>query len=60
MKSLTRSSQDAVIAGVCSGIAHYFVIPNYVVRLIFFFGGLGWLYVIIGLTLPWDNQNFLN
>ncbi|WP_143461475.1 PspC domain-containing protein [Levilactobacillus enshiensis] len=60
MSSLTRSSQDAVIAGVCSGIAHYFSIPNYVVRLIFFCGGLEWLYLILALTLPWDNENFLN
>ncbi len=52
-----RDSDDAIIAGVCSGLAHYFGFDPVWVRLAFvlslFFWGFGvWLYLIIWLAAP--------
>lgn len=38
MKKLYRNSENAMIAGVCSGIADYFGIDPILVRLIFVLG----------------------
>jgi phage shock protein PspC (stress-responsive transcriptional regulator) len=56
-KRLYRDPDDAVIAGVASGLANYFGIDPVVVRLIFvisfFFNGMGLLaYIILWLVVP--------
>ncbi|MBA3468539.1 MAG: PspC domain-containing protein [Herpetosiphonaceae bacterium] len=53
---LVRSAADRRIAGVCSGIAEYFVVDPIIVRLVFValaFGGIGLvLYPIMWLVMP--------
>lgn len=56
-KRLYRDTDDAVIAGVASGLARYFNIDPVIVRLIFlatlFFNGLGLLaYLVLWLVVP--------
>ncbi|MCA9362203.1 PspC domain-containing protein, partial [Candidatus Kaiserbacteria bacterium] len=56
-RRLYRDTDDAVIAGVASGLAQYFEIDPVIVRLIFvvsvFFNGLGVLaYIILWLVVP--------
>ncbi len=56
-KRLYRDLDDAVIAGVASGLARYFDIDPVIVRLIFvvavFFNGLGLLvYIVLWLVVP--------
>jgi len=56
-KRLYRDTDDSIIAGVASGIAHYFAIDPVVVRIVFFvsvfFNGLGVLaYGILWLVVP--------
>ena len=56
-KRLYRDPEDAIIAGVASGLAQYFDIDPVIVRLIFvvsvFFNGLGVLaYLILWLVVP--------
>lgn len=58
-RSLKRSLNNRVIAGVCSGIADYFRMDPVIVRLIFvlliIFGGGGLLvYIILWIVLPDD------
>lgn len=58
MKKLTKSKEDAKIAGVCSGIADYIGVDPTVVRvayLIFTFFGMGspvLLYFILAWIMP--------
>lgn len=56
-KKLYRDPDDAIIAGVCSGLGAYFGIETVLVRLIFFvtifFGGFGVLgYLILWIVMP--------
>jgi phage shock protein PspC (stress-responsive transcriptional regulator) len=56
-KQLYRDTEDAVIAGVASGISHYFNIDPIITRIIFiasiFAGGTGFLvYIILWLVVP--------
>ncbi|MCT4561689.1 MAG: PspC domain-containing protein [Crocinitomicaceae bacterium] len=56
-KKLFRDLENAVIAGVCSGLANYFAIDVIIVRIIFllvlFFGGFGIpLYIILWIIVP--------
>lgn len=56
-KKLYRDPDDAIIAGVCSGLGAYFGIETVLVRLIFFitifFGGFGIIiYIILWLIMP--------
>ena len=55
-KKLTKSRIDKVFFGVCGGIADYFGISAFIVRLIFVFasGGLVTLYIILAIFLPDD------
>lgn len=58
-KSLTRSSKDRVIAGICGGIAEYYELDPSLVRVVaailFFFGSLAfWIYIILWIVLPLD------
>lgn len=58
MKKLTRSTEDAVISGVCSGLAHYLGVDPTLVRvgyLLFTFLGNGSpiiLYLILAWIIP--------
>jgi phage shock protein C len=49
MRKLTKSSTDKVLYGVCGGIAEFFGISSFIVRLIFFFTASVsvWVYVIL-------------
>ena len=56
-KQLRRSRNDRVVAGVCAGLAEYFGIDVYIVRLVFaalaILGGTGiLLYLVAWLILP--------
>ncbi len=57
MKRLYRNRSDAMIAGVCSGLADYIGIDPMMVRLAFLLlliaalGGL-WLYIILWIIMP--------
>ncbi len=58
-KRLRRSSDDKVIAGVCSGLADYFGIDPVIIRLVFLVlflaGTIGfWPYLILWLVMPLD------
>jgi phage shock protein PspC (stress-responsive transcriptional regulator) len=56
--SFYRNSNDTVIAGVCSGVAHYLKIDPTIVRLLFAiitFGGFGsgiLIYIVLWIVLP--------
>ncbi|MDE6839641.1 MAG: PspC domain-containing protein [Oscillospiraceae bacterium] len=58
MKRLCRTEgPDAIICGVCGGIAHYFGVDPTVVRvatvLLMAFAGLSlWVYIIAALIMP--------
>ncbi len=57
LKKLYRNPDDAIIAGVCSGIAAYFGIQAVLIRLLFFvsvlFGGAGIVvYIILWIIVP--------
>ncbi|WP_430787412.1 PspC domain-containing protein [Virgibacillus flavescens] len=52
-KKLRKSSKDKSIAGVCGGIAEYFGISSFGVRLLFIFIPVNLLiYIILANTLP--------
>jgi len=56
-KQLYRDLENAKIAGVCSGLSHYFGIDEWIFRLVFIcsviLGGLGiFLYFVLWLILP--------
>ena len=59
MKKLYRSRKDAMVAGVCGGLAEYFGIDSAIVRLVFavmiMAGGIGvlayflaWIIIAVG------------
>ena len=58
MKKLYRTEgKDAMVAGVCGGIAEYFNIDPSLVRLVsavlFFAGGLSfWVYIVAAIVVP--------
>lgn len=53
-KKLRRSSSDRVIAGVCGGIAEFFGISSFAVRVLFVvLGPLDFLlYIILAVIMP--------
>ena len=57
-KTLTRSTSNRMIAGVCAGLGEYFGIDPTVVRLLavlaFFtgFGGIALVYLVMMLVVP--------
>ena len=53
MQKLTKSSTDKALYGVCGGIAEFFGISSFIVRLIFFFTASVsvWVYIILVLAL---------
>lgn len=50
---LYRNSNDRIIGGVCSGLAHYFKTDPVWIRLlfVFFFGVLFWVYIVLWIVL---------
>lgn len=52
-RSLSRNSNDRIIAGVCSGLAHYFKTDPVWIRMLFilFFGLLFWVYIVLWIVL---------
>lgn len=52
-RSLNRNANDKIIAGVCSGLAHYFKIDPVWVRIAFIllFSVLFWVYIILWIVL---------
>ena len=61
-KQLRRSREDRVVAGVCAGLADYFGIDVYIVRLVFaglaILGGTGiLLYLVAWLILPEEGES---
>ncbi len=61
-KQLRRSHKDRVLAGVCAGLADYFGIDVYIVRLVFaglaILGGTGiLLYLVAWLILPEEGES---
>jgi phage shock protein C len=65
-QKLYRNPSQAVIAGVCSGIATYFKIDVTLVRilfvagLLFTHGPLGLLYLILWVALPKNDENYVD
>lgn len=61
-KRLLRSSVDRVIAGVCGGVAAYFVIDPVVVRILFvltaIFGAGFIVYLVLWIMMPETPQTF--
>ena len=60
-KMFAKSRKDSKIAGVLGGIANYFGISSFVLRLLFVFTGMGsiWLYLFLALIMkkePLDND----
>jgi phage shock protein C len=57
-KQFTRSRDDRMVAGICSGLGKYLNIDPTIVRLIFVFGtiitgsGLFWAYLVMMLIVP--------
>lgn len=49
MQKLTKSPTDKALFGVCGGIAEFFGISAFIVRLIFFFTSPAsfWIYIIL-------------
>lgn len=64
MKRLYRTtSSDAVLCGVCGGIAQYLGVDSTVVRLltvvlVFVFGLSLWVYVIAALLMPKESASW--
>ena len=64
MKRLYRTtSSDAVLCGVCGGIAEYLGVDSTVVRLltvvlVFVFGLSLWVYVIAALLMPKESASW--
>lgn len=60
MRKLRRLREEAVFAGICSGIAYWLGIPTWLVRVVwgvaFFIYGIGFgIYVILWIFMPtWD------
>ena len=56
-KRLYRSKDTRVLGGVCGGLAEYFDVDPFMVRLVIFlavfFGGLSlWIYIIVWILAP--------
>ena len=53
-KSLFRKSNDKILGGVCSGLAHYLKIDPVFVRLgfVLLFSFVFWIYIILWIVLP--------
>ncbi len=54
-KKLRRSTTDRVFAGVCGGIAEFFGVDTFVVRLLFVIFGGALVYLILMIALLEEN-----
>lgn len=54
-QGLTRDTDNAWIGGVCSGLARHLNIDVVLLRIIFAFFLLFWLYIIIWIIVPADH-----
>jgi hypothetical protein len=58
MNSLTKSSSDKMIFGVCGGLAEYLGIDSRIIRILTVLGIfcsfsiIFWIYLVLGLVLP--------
>ncbi|MFA9457885.1 PspC domain-containing protein [Halalkalibacter sp. AB-rgal2] len=52
-QKLTKSSTDNVLFGICGGIANFFGISPFIVRVIFIFTASAslWIYILLALAL---------
>ncbi|MCK0473248.1 PspC domain-containing protein [Halalkalibacter sp. APA_J-10(15)] len=52
-QKLTKSSTDKALFGICGGIAHFFGISPFIVRIIFIFTASAsvWVYIILAWAL---------
>lgn len=58
MVKIHKSSKDRALLGVCGGIAEYFGVSSFLVRLIFFVIPLSLLiYLILAVVLPEDRYD---
>lgn len=57
-QGLTRDTDNAWIGGVCSGLARHLNIDVVLLRIIFAFFLLFWLYIIIWIIVPADHGYF--
>lgn len=58
-KRLEKSSRDKAIYGVCGGIAEYYGVSSFIVRLLFLFLGFPLLfvvYILLAYLLPEDSS----
>ena len=52
-KKLYRSKHNRIILGVCGGIAEYFGVSSFIIRLLFLVSGIGIVtYIILGWIIP--------
>jgi phage shock protein C len=52
-KKLYRSRHNRIILGVCGGIAEYFGVSSFIIRLLFLVSGIGIVtYIILGWIIP--------
>jgi phage shock protein PspC (stress-responsive transcriptional regulator) len=58
-KRLCKSRRNKIIAGVCGGIAEFFNISPFIIRIIFVFssGATVFIYLILALFLPYDEDD---
>jgi phage shock protein PspC (stress-responsive transcriptional regulator) len=62
MKRLSKDKNNAMIFGVCAGLANYLGLDPSLVRLltilgvIFSFSIIFWIYLLLAVVLPNDNQ----
>jgi len=57
MKRLGKSRKNAVISGVCGGIAEYFNIDPLLVRIIWVLSGIGLIvYILCAVLLPYNDE----
>lgn len=58
-KELRRSNSDNVLGGVCGGIAEFFGVDSTLIRLLFFFSGIGLLaYILMVIFIPAEDDLF--
>jgi phage shock protein C len=62
MKNLTKDKKNAIIFGVCAGLSKYSGIDVSIIRILsivgvfFSFSILFWIYLLLALILPSDNN----
>ena len=52
-----KKSNNSMIDGVCAGVAEYFDIEPFWVRVIFLTCGLTWLYIVLMICMDAPDEN---